>query len=46
MGDISDTVGGYEATENEEVEIHEGEILQKPLCILALRIYRLQGNLQ
>ena len=25
-GDIFDTLGAYEVTENEEVEIHEGDI--------------------
>ena len=27
LGDIFDTVSGYEVTQNEEVEIHEGDIL-------------------
>ena len=52
-GDIFATVGRYEVTENEEEEIQEGDILlfcvrvkgyrilQKQLCILVLRIYRL-----
>ena len=58
MEDIFDTVGRYEVTENEEVEILEGDIflfcvrvkgygvLQKRLCILVLRICRLQTKLQ
>ena len=42
MGDILDIVGGYEVTENEEVEIHEGDIFF--ILCSRKRIWRFTGT--
>ena len=33
MGDIFDTVGGYDVTENEEEDIHEGDIFNSVFAL-------------
>ena len=40
MGDIFDTVSGYEVTQNEEMEMHEGDILYSVFALKDMAFYR------